>query len=153
MVGVIDGVLIREAVASDVPAMIELERRSDLASHWREEDYLRIFTDGPPARLALVAQQGGVIGFIVTARVGSEWEIENVVVAPEIRRRGIARGLMDQVLERARGHRGVSIFLEVRESNEAARELYRSCGFVMIGKRPGYYSGPDEDAWVYKKTL
>jgi ribosomal-protein-alanine N-acetyltransferase len=46
-----------------------------------------------------------------------------------------------------------SLYLEVRESNGRAREMYARRGFHEIGVRKGYYEGPREDARVLKKSL
>ncbi|MBR5279619.1 MAG: GNAT family N-acetyltransferase, partial [Clostridia bacterium] len=63
------------------------------------------------------------------------------------RRQGIGEQVLARILERL-GENGVEkIFLEVRASNVAARALYSKMGFVVIGKRKGYYSG-GEDAVI-----
>ena len=72
-----------------------------------------------------------------------EFEILNLVVGVAVRRRGIARALLGYALEK-----GGDWFLEVRESNEPARKLYESMGFVEIGRRRRYYANPSEDAIV-----
>jgi ribosomal protein S18 acetylase RimI-like enzyme len=72
-----------------------------------------------------------------------EFEILNLAVAPESRRRGLGRALLLAAL--ARGGRW---FLEVRESNAAARALYGSLGFREIGERRAYYNDPPEKAIV-----
>jgi [ribosomal protein S18]-alanine N-acetyltransferase len=92
-------------------------------------------------------------GFVVAASVGREWEIENVVVAEEARRRGLGGSLMQALMERARRQGAESVFLEVRESNVAAVALYRKWGFKEAGKRKGYYSAPAEDGLLYRKSM
>jgi len=72
------------------------------------------------------------------------YELLNLAVAPEYRRRGIARGLIHEMFVLRRG----SIFLEVRESNHAARSLYQSMGFREIHIRPKYYDKPRESGIV-----
>jgi ribosomal-protein-alanine N-acetyltransferase len=132
--------------------MMELERQSDGASHWREADYARIFAEGSPSRLALVVEENGSIAaFLVTSHVGPEWEIENVAVAPEARRRGLGSRLIREFLDKAKQRGAESVFLEVRESNRAARALYAKWGFVEAGRRKAYYTEPIEDAVNYRK--
>lgn len=82
-----------------------------------------------------------------------EWEIENIVVAPKVRRKGIGRQLVDALLAAAGETNSESVFLEVRESNAAARKLYESAGFQQNGRRKSYYSDPPEDAILYRKDL
>jgi ribosomal-protein-alanine N-acetyltransferase len=57
-----------------------------------------------------------------------------------VRRQGIARRLVESALVSARARGALRMFLEVRESNHAARALYERCGFSQIGIRPGYYT-------------
>jgi ribosomal-protein-alanine N-acetyltransferase len=94
-----------------------------------------------------------VAGFAI-ARCGvDEWEIENVVVDPGLRRQGIARLLIQEVLRQARDRDATDVFLEVRESNVAARGLYSKLGFAEQGRRPRYYHDPQEDAVLMRLGL
>ena len=82
-----------------------------------------------------------------------EWELENIVVAPAVRRMGVGIQLLDSLLVQARQNDSASIFLEVRESNTEARRLYEKLGFRENGRRRAYYTSPSEDAVLYSKTL
>ena len=75
-----------------------------------------------------------------------ESELLNLAVAPEFRRKGLARALVQQLLNA----RGASLYLEVRESNHPARNLYKSMGFQEVNIRPEYYQNPPEAAIVMK---
>ena len=87
-----------------------------------------------------------LLGYAGMLAVPDEADVTNVAVCPEYRRRGIARRLVDVLIEEAR-ERGITrLHLEVRESNIAARALYESLGFVTDGRRKGYYRQPTEDA-------
>ena len=55
-------------------------------------------------------------------------------------------GLLNELIAHARAKNGSGIFLEVRESNQSARGLYRKMGFEETGRRKGYYANPAEDA-------
>jgi ribosomal-protein-alanine N-acetyltransferase len=138
---------IRTATHGDVPAMMELERRAVTAAHWTEADYQRLFSG---ERVALVMEEDEVRGFIVARSVGDEWEIENIAIAGEARRRGLGTRLVGELLARARAEGASGVFLEVRESNLAARQLYTKWAFEEYGRRPGYYSDPTEDAVLYR---
>ena len=127
--------LIREAGAGDREAIAAIQRACPEASSWDPAGY-----DVAVAELA-----GVVVGFLVTRRVvADELEILNLAVAPEQRRKGIARELL---LQLAKTHKGV-IFLEVRESNSPAIALYQALGFQEVSRRRGYYSNPPEAAIV-----
>ena len=97
--------------------------------------------DGGPS-----STQSQVAGFIVAQNVGSEWEIENLVVDAGNRRLGLATYLLRQLLCMALNQSAKAIALEVRESNQAARNFYASFGFRESGRRKGYYREPEEDA-------
>jgi ribosomal-protein-alanine N-acetyltransferase len=85
--------------------------------------------------------------------VSGEWEIENVVVESRKRRQGIGAALILAVMDAARERSAEKLLLEVRESNHAARGLYRKIGFVETGRRPNYYSAPSEDAILLTLNL
>ena len=92
-------------------------------------------------------------GFVVARSLGSEWEIENVVVAGERRRSGIGSALMQALLQNLRSSGVAGVLLEVRESNTAARRLYEKLGFALEGRRRGYYQDPVEDALLFRLML
>jgi ribosomal-protein-alanine N-acetyltransferase len=78
-------------------------------------------------------------GFILSRMAADEAEILSVAVAARRRGRGVARALLDLHLRRLAGLGVRAVFLEVEESNEPARRLYRRAGFREVGRRPGYY--------------
>jgi ribosomal-protein-alanine acetyltransferase len=148
--------LIRAAVPDDIPQIMSLAQRSQTAAHWSEREYDALFAPEAPKRVALVAieesRPSAVAGFLI-ARCGEEWEIENVVVDPALRRQGIGRELIEQVLRDAVHNGSTAILLEVRESNAAARALYAKAGFKEEGRRRAYYQNPEEDALVLRRPL
>jgi ribosomal-protein-alanine N-acetyltransferase len=100
--------------------------------------------------VVLLAEDAGrLCGFVCAKAVEGEWEIENLVVAVERRRRGVADRLMRGLMQRAREEAATTILLEVRESNLPARGLYEKHGFRESGRRRSYYAGPVEDAILY----
>lgn len=159
-----DPVTIRIATPQDIPDMIWLERQSSTAAHWSKQQYGSLFApEGIGSRLALVAEQlisaqrssdmPSVYGFLVARHLAPEWELENIVVAPELRGKGIASHLLEELLTRAKQANSDAVFLEVRESNAAARSLYEKLGFRQTGRRKSYYANPIEDALLYSKQL
>ncbi len=95
----------------------------------------------PGAESFLVAEpQSGILVWRETG--AGEFEILNLAVEPAARRRGLAVALVQAACRSGRW------FLEVRESNSAARALYAKCGFREAGLRRGYYTGPVENAIV-----
>ncbi len=142
--------LIRAATPDDVPSIRALEQQAETAAHWAELEYDTLFAADAPPRIALVATSeadgGRVIGFVIARCAGAEWEIENVVVTPEERNRGLGIKIIRELLLQAQSAGATSVLLEVRESNLAARRLYEKLGFSQQGRRSGYYHDPKEDA-------
>jgi ribosomal protein S18 acetylase RimI-like enzyme len=157
-------VRLRRANSTDIPATIELELQSSSAAHWTREQYeSRIAAtnserseslvlvvegeDAPPSGIAISAR-AGFLAFLVARGVDKD-----IVVAENARRRGIGFQLLRELIEHAKRVGGTAVFLEVRESNQAARGLYHKMGFVEVGKRNRYYSNPSEDAIFCRITL
>jgi ribosomal-protein-alanine N-acetyltransferase len=158
-------ITIRRATAGDLAAMMHLERQCPTSAHWTEEQYHQLFAGRPQpvARLVLLAEANnpndrrdampGALGFLVARHVAFDWELENIVVSPSARRKGLGKRLLDDLLHRARDTNSDSVFLEVRESNAAARSLYEKAGFQLAGRRRSYYNDPPEDAFLYRLRL
>ncbi len=147
----------RPAVAADLPALIEIASHSETASHWNPAEYQKLFTQETGAsetgqkRTALVVEQDGQLaGFMIGRQVGDEWEIENIAVTGSAQRSGLGTRLLTEFLQLVHARGGQTVFLEVRESNSAARALYRKLGFVEAGRRRQYYENPPEDALILK---
>jgi len=141
---------IRAATRADICAILELERRSSAAAHWNADQYVARMREDC---LLIATQDKTIRGFVCAHVIGSDWEIENIVVEEEYRRQGIAAALMEVLTGTCRSRNGERLLLEVRESNEAARSFYRKLGFRESGRRPGYYRNPDEDAILYEKHV
>ncbi|MBN1203459.1 MAG: ribosomal protein S18-alanine N-acetyltransferase [Myxococcaceae bacterium] len=143
--------LIRRMTDEDMPAVIALEQAS-FRSPWSPE-LLRRELEHDWSTVLLVEEllPGGekrLLGLAIFWIVQDEVHILNVATAPEHRRRGVGRAVMDEVLARGRERRCSLATLEVRRSNEAAIGLYRSLGFRSVGVRPNYYVEEKEDALV-----
>ncbi|HEX4486659.1 MAG TPA: ribosomal protein S18-alanine N-acetyltransferase [Terriglobales bacterium] len=139
---------VRPATAADIPLIMQLERDSPTAAHWSETHYKTLFSES--IRLALIIDD---VGFLIAHHIDIEWEIENILVAANVRRRGLASQLMRTFLATARQQNAEYIFLEVRESNHAAQAFYEKHGFQASGRRTNYYRTPDEDALTYRLDL
>jgi len=140
---------------------MSLERQSPTAGHWTEGLYRQVFRPEGPVRLLLVAESRdlkpgaegpSILGFLIAHHLAPEWELENLVVAPGARRKGLGTCLLEALLHAARETNG-SVFLEVRESNAPARALYENAGFKQTGRRHSYYKSPSEAAILYRWTV
>jgi ribosomal-protein-alanine acetyltransferase len=95
---------------------------------------------------AATDERRGIRAYCAIQHVAGEAHVHNLAVAPEARRRGLARRLLTLALGAAARQGARVAHLEVRASNYAARSLYRAMGFREVGLRHGYYSAPAEDA-------
>lgn len=98
----------------------------------------------------VTGREDEILGYVIARQVVDEGEILNVGVAPAVRRQGVGRLLVRKALERLGELGARSVYLEVRESNVAARALYRGFGFVEVSRRVKYYQRPVEDALLLK---
>ncbi len=139
---------IRDMREDDLPQVIEIEHIS-FSTPWSEESFLTEISN--PLSLCLVATKGSlIIGYICGGYVMDEGHILDLAVRPEFRRRGVAKRLVRHMLGKLYLCGCKEVFLEVRASNMAARNLYESLGFRMAGLRRGYYIRPKEDAAIMK---
>jgi len=149
-------VLIRPSTPNDLSSMHAMEERSGTAAHWTEREYDALFVQDAPARIALLAvsesDAAQLYGFVIVRCAVGDWEIENLVVAPEHQRLGVGTKLIRELLYRAQGA-ATSVLLEVRESNLAARRLYEKLGFSEQGRRGNYYREPTEDALLLRISV
>lgn len=99
----------------------------------------------------VAVENGAVLGYIGSQTVLGETDIMNLAVSPDARRRGIGRALLLRLMTDLKNGGNRCISLEVRESNEAAKALYTSLGFVQVGLRPNYYRNPKEGALILRK--
>lgn len=145
---------IRPAQPADLPAIAAGERVC-FSDPWSQGSIEELFNNDTV--VGLVAESAGPIsrlaGYVFARAIAGEGEILNIAVLPEARRHGLGGELLDGALAEL-GGRGVdSVFLEVRESNEAARELYRGRGFRPVGLRADYYRRPRENALILRREL
>lgn len=99
------------------------------------------------------AGQSSVIGYHCFWIVFEELRLMNLAVQASMRRRGVGRALVTEAIRQGLTHTATRAVLEVRASNEQAQSLYCRLGFVESGRRPRYYSNPDEDAVLMEMDL
>lgn len=125
-------------------AVAELERQC-FSAPW-SEGALREELDNDCACFLVAEHQNMVCGYIGCHIVLDEGYIANVAVSPALRRQGIGRQLVQEMIRQAKQRGLAFLTLEVRESNLPAIDLYTSCGFVRVGIRKKYYTNPTESA-------
>ncbi|HIQ77272.1 MAG TPA: ribosomal protein S18-alanine N-acetyltransferase [Candidatus Faecousia excrementipullorum] len=134
-----------------VAAVAEMERQC-FSDPWSEKSVTSELDN--PLSLWLIAEADGVVaGYVGSQTVLDSSDMMNLAVSQDFRRQGIGEQLVNSLTE-ALAEKGVkTLLLEVRISNEPAKQLYQKLGFEIVGKRPRYYEKPREDALILRKEL
>jgi ribosomal-protein-alanine N-acetyltransferase len=151
---------VRLATTTDIDAVIQLEQATAEAPHWAESEYVAMLVpaSGAVRRCLFVAEvEHGLIGFAVGKVIGmgfeSSSELESVAVSSDARRAGVGRSLCAAVIDWCQAQGAVAIELEVRAASVGAIALYSGLGFVVEGRRRGYYQAPLDDAVLMRLKL
>ena len=137
---------VRLMQTEDVGQVARLEQLC-FSDAWSEH----LLTEGLTNKLDsyLVCENDGeIVGYSVLRVLAGEGEIQRIAVLPTHRRVGIARRLMEKMVEISREKEAMEVSLEVRAGNTAARNLYESYGFLPEAVRKAYYHDPEEDAVI-----
>ena len=144
--------VIRPMHTDDIDGVVAIELKA-FTSPWKAETFSGLIGRDGAEIWVIENSRVGVIGYGVLWCLLDQGELANMAIAPEFLGQGLAVGLLDHLLEVA-SNRGVnSIYLEVRESNVRAADLYLGFGFEEIGRRENYYDLPKEDARVMRIEL
>lgn len=138
------------------------------AHPWSRKHFLDSLQAGYPALLLLGEALPGeppqparadgrlLLGYLVAMPGVDEVHLLNITVAPAHQRQGWAHFMLDALVLWSRGQRAQWLWLEVRQSNSAARRLYERYGFAQVGLRKAYYPAGQlqrEDAVVMSLNL
>ena len=142
---------LRSMTIADIDDAMAIETAA-FGSPWSRKFFLEEL-QAARAGSVLCQREGKSIGYVIYWELPDELDIHNVAVHPRYWRQGVARTMLEEIIENAtkRGLRRMT--LEVRKSNDAAQTLYRSLGFRVCGLRKGYYSDNGEDAWLMERKL
>jgi ribosomal-protein-alanine N-acetyltransferase len=142
--------MIRDFKAADAESIRQLLSGIPEAAQWSPQDLL-----GSEANsvVRIAEENGEVWGLVVFRIIADEAEILNLAVEPHRRRQGIAWRLIEDAFATCKAAGVRKIFLEVRASNQAARNLYARIGFTENTLRPKYYRDPPEDGLVLKLAI
>ncbi len=142
----LDRILIRRMNEDDIRPVVRIEQAS-FPLPWSETSFVkelyRVRSIPKVAELDHV-----VVGYVCLDYVMDEGHILNLAVHPAHRKRGIATALVEDAVEELKLKQCKVVYLEVRESNDAARRLYAKFGFSVIGIRKKYYLAPIENAVI-----
>lgn len=135
----------------DLDAIMEIEQAS-FPTPW---DMLSLFLamDDPHGWSRMACQEGRLVGYCFVHAMHDMLHLLNLAVHSGYRRKGIARRLLEELIEYAHTTARLFIFLEVRPSNIQAKALYHSMGFEQVCTWRRYYRDTQEDAQIMVKRL
>jgi len=141
--------VVRQLVYADLPRVLGVERRA-FPTPWSLAMF--VLELSKPSGICLAAIQApALVGYLICARYEEVYHLMNIAVDPDRRRQGIARTLLDAMLDRG-GH-DANYTLEVRVSNGPAIALYEQYDFRSVGTRRRYYSDNGEDALIMWRAV
>ena len=142
---------VKSATLHDLESLVKLERAC-FADPWSSKHFEAELEGNKFSRIFLVPHPNikpgshEIIGYICAWLIFEEVRFLNLAVIPEFRRQGMAKRLIRGVLNLANEEHCQRGLLEVRESNLAAINLYKSLNFKEYARRKSYYTNPGEDA-------
>ena len=137
--------IIRKMTLEDVPGVIDLDQKS-FSLPWPERSFRYELTANPASRCWVAELDGRIVGMIVVWLILDEAHVATIATHPDFRRQGIGTQLLAHALRHLMDEGARSSFLEVRESNTGAQDMYRKFGYEATGRRPRYYRDNNEDA-------
>ena len=136
---------------SDLDAVLEIEKAS-FTQPWTREMFENEILKNPFSEQTLLRVGGELAGYVSVWYMFEECHILDLAVAPGFRRQGWGEKIIREVIEKGRQKEVKKILLEVRESNQPARALYRKLGFLEISIRKNYYANPPENALILQRV-
>lgn len=151
----IENAPVRRALLADAPLLYAIDLEVS-EFPWSQSQYGIACGDQDASEQVLVIGVGEVVaGFVVYNCVLTEGNIYNIAIAPQYQRGGLGSNLLLATMEAMAESGAEKCMLDVRTSNQAARALYTSSGFVEDGVRKDYYRTESgrEDAVLMSRHL
>lgn len=144
------GIELRQAVLEDIPEILEIEKAS-FAHPWSANIFMHELSN-PISYYACCIADGELAGYVGIKIVLDEASLDNIAVKQSFRGQKLSKLMLEHAISICRQNGAKSMFLEVRQSNYTAINLYSKADFVTLGVIKGYY--PDgENAFLMKKQL
>ena len=143
---------IRRMKTADLEAVYNLNCQV-FPEPWSRQSFSAELAEKQKSLLHVAYLDGNLAAYSSCCLLGNEAELMHLAVAPNRRRCGIADKLLHHVSDTVYQSGVDTLYLEVRNSNCAARSLYEKHGFEAVGQRPGYYALDSEDAVLMRKFL
>ena len=126
----------RAMTLADVEAVFAIERLA-YPFPWAKSIFEQAVASN---KNAVVMEVDGLLaGYAIVSYVVGEAELLNICVSPNFQQRGLGQQLLAHLIKQATQSGNTDLYLEVRESNDQAIQLYQKAGFNEIGRRNRYY--------------
>ncbi len=136
---------IRKMALEDIDQVVAIDETS-FSLPWPARSFHFEVTNNPASRSWVAEIEGQVVGIMVAWMIVDEIHIATIATHNDFRRQGIGEKLLIHTLKSAKEEGALTSFLEVRESNHFARQMYNKFGYVEVGRRRHYYKDNGEDA-------
>jgi ribosomal-protein-alanine N-acetyltransferase len=149
-----DRFFIRRMKEEDLPAVRTIEALS-FSNPWSDNTFRGEIQNTPVSFPLVVVRRPGdeVVGYVIFWLIRDDVQVNNIAVHPACRGLGLGESMMRFAIAKVRAAGAEFMTLEVRQSNIAAVALYKKLGFEILGTRKGYYTKPDEDAYMMGLAL
>lgn len=146
-----ENLIVRNAILEDLEIFTQIEKET-FSEPWSYDAFQEAMAAEENIVLTITDEED-IYGYLVVYTSLDEGELMTIAVRPGYRGYGLGDKLIKAMIDEGRRRELVSIFLEVRKSNDAARSLYRKNGFIAVGERKNFYRFPTEDAIVGRLSL
>jgi [ribosomal protein S18]-alanine N-acetyltransferase len=143
---------IRRMTLDDIEQVVAIDQNS-FSLPWPERTFRYEVSENSASRPWVVDVDGGVVAMLVIWFIIDEAHVATIATHPDFRRQGFGRKLLTHALMAAKKEGALKALLEVRESNDAAQEMYLKLGFIEVNRRSQYYSDNGEDAILMNANL
>ncbi|MCU5303774.1 ribosomal protein S18-alanine N-acetyltransferase [Bacillus toyonensis] len=139
--------IFRKMELDDIAQIVAIEEAS-FSTPWTADAFQRELTMNEHAQYVVLEKDGLVIGYCGLWIIIDESHITNIAILPEYRGQKLGDALLKEVISVAKELGVKTMTLEVRVSNEVAKQLYKKYGFQNGGIRKRYYADNQEDGLV-----
>ncbi len=145
-------ITIREMLEKDIDQVLEIEKEV-FSTPWSREAFRLEITKNILAKYLVAEIEKEVVGYGGLWLIVDEGHITNIAVDEKHRNNGVGNLLLEGLIDICIDRNAKAMTLEVRKSNEIAKNLYKKYGFKEYGIRPKYYSDDNEDAVIMWKKI
>jgi [ribosomal protein S18]-alanine N-acetyltransferase len=137
--------MIRRMILNDLEQVVAIDQAS-FSLPWPPRSFQFELTDNTASRCWVVEVDNKIVAMLVGWFIIDELHVATIATQPACRKQGFGKKILTYAMKSAKAEGARRVFLEVRESNQAAINMYVNFGFVEDGRRKEYYKDNNEDA-------